>query len=131
LHSRDDLIIDVLAGKRIAGSRPCIGKVDIDERRLASEPNTSLESPLAINLGSFSKGCFKGLFEIVHDTISNGFKGKGRTASIDFGNGDMTSCPANLRRELSSSELIVFSIWQQRNPRKEIHSDPITAAPQS
>ena len=119
LYGGNNLLVDVVARERIAWPRPCICKINIDERGLASEPDAALKPSLAVNPCGFSKGSFQGLCEIVHDTISSELREKGRTALIGLETGPPPRCTANLGRAAMISKLVfLFLIRAVSRPRR-------------
>ncbi len=48
LDARDDLVVDMLTGERIARSGPGVGKIDVNQRGLSTEPDASLKPALGV-----------------------------------------------------------------------------------
>jgi hypothetical protein len=59
LHRGNDTVVHVLAGERVPRPRPCIGEIDIDQRRLATEADAALEAAVPINPRGLGKGCLQ------------------------------------------------------------------------
>src|SRR5690606_36587532 len=65
LHSRNDLVIDLVAGERVARPGPGIREVDADERRPAAEADASLKSAFLIDLGAFLESLLEHVVELI------------------------------------------------------------------
>src|SRR6516165_5042840 len=59
LHSRNDFVVHLVATEGIAGACPSIRKIDADERRLAAEADTPLETPRLVYSRTLVEGLLK------------------------------------------------------------------------
>src|SRR6185503_6251471 len=61
----DHAVVDVLAGERVAGTRPGVGEVDVDEGGLLAEAHAALEAALAVAPRRLGEGGLEGLVQLV------------------------------------------------------------------
>ncbi len=53
LHAWNDLVVNLVAGKGVAGPGPGVGQIHADQRRLFAETDTALKAVLLIQGGGF------------------------------------------------------------------------------
>ncbi len=56
LHAGDDFIVNLVAGKGVAGTGPGIGQIDADQCRLLAETDPALKAVVLVQGGGFVEG---------------------------------------------------------------------------
>ncbi|MNF51437.1 hypothetical protein D3C84_327560 [compost metagenome] len=67
LYTGNDLVVDLVAGKGVARTRPGVGQIDVDQCGLLAEADAALKAAILVQFS----GLFKGLFEICHQVIGH------------------------------------------------------------